>query len=172
MIGKIIFQLVGRGLVDMSWIIFWTNGSHLQLKIFPDHLYPWKVWNNNNPISRIIPLEQASFNKRRVWLACLKSWFERTISMIMQWWISCCAYCAPHFFVPSENLKQQQTTIDQDQHHWKVHSFYTSVLVDWQIFIFEHVVTVAAVNHWQIGHWDNLLQGLQYYHTIKTWEIL
>jgi hypothetical protein len=34
---------------------------------------------------------------------------------------------------PSEVLKQQQTTTDKDEHHWKAHSLY-SVLVDCQVY--------------------------------------
>ena len=50
-----------------------------------------------------------------------------------------------HFF-PSEILKQQQTTMDQDQHHWKAHSLY-SVLIDYQVYCPTCCHCVAAVNH-------------------------
>jgi hypothetical protein len=96
-------------------------------------LYPWKLWNDNKPPSRMVSLERASFNYCCGILSCLKSeiWRNGTRDHAMMHFLL--RLLRTQIFFPSEILKKPQTTTNQDQHHWKARSLY-SVMVDCQVY--------------------------------------
>jgi hypothetical protein len=148
------------------WDHFWANGRPLTSlnKFCPDHSYPWKLWNDNKLLSRMVSFEWSTFNLcSSGWLSCLKFkiWKNYIHDSCNEECIIALLLCTPIFCFHLQNL------INNNKSQWiKTDSSIrkpTSCIVYWLIvrLIIEYVVTT-----WQpfiMGadcHCDNFLQVL------------